>query len=219
MAEQIPRLGEILVKLGLATRDQVQHALARQATSRTRLGEILVEAGVITSRQLESALAEQRRWAARGVLGLAMLAFQPAASIAGSAVLNIRGEIPAVSSVQLSQANVILPADLRRPLENAVITSVTERSNSRGAYTITIVSDAAQSGGRPALVNQDSGTAIPYRLTYGNQEVRFEGDRAVLTRPAGKTVHPQSIAISTDPSATLPAGEYADRLTLVLSAR
>lgn len=220
MVEPTPRLGEVLVKLGLATRHQVQHALGLQRTSRAKLGEVMVAAGFITRTQLESALSEQCRRATGGILGLAMMTLQPTSVLAGSsAVLTIRGEIPAVSSIQLTQANVQLPTDLRRPVENAVITSVTERSNSRGAYTVTIVSDAAQSTGRPALVNPESGATIPYRLTYGDEELRFDGGRAVLERPTAKASQSQAIAISTQPGAALVSGQYGDRLTLVLSTR
>jgi hypothetical protein len=220
MTEQIPRLGEILIKLGLVTQQQVQHALDAQKHSRTQIGEVMVAAGIITRVQLNSALAAQRRWARGGVVGLALMALQPAAALAGgSAVFNLTANIPATSTIRLAQASVPLPTDLRRPIDHAVITSITERSNSRGAYTVMIVSDAAQSNGQPALVNAESGAAIPYRLTYGDQDLHFDGDRAVIERPSGKASQAQTIAISTQPNATLAPGKYGDRLTIVLSAR
>ena len=57
-------IGEILIDLGHATNEQVQEALATQATvdpshSPPLLGEILVQMGVVTDDQVREALAAQ----------------------------------------------------------------------------------------------------------------------------------------------------------------
>lgn len=59
-----PRLGEILVSDGAATKEQVLDALneqRRQADPHTPLGEILIQAKAITERALEAALHKQER--------------------------------------------------------------------------------------------------------------------------------------------------------------
>jgi type II secretory ATPase GspE/PulE/Tfp pilus assembly ATPase PilB-like protein len=54
------RVGEILIEAGLVTRQQVDEALAIQATEkRKRIGTILMELGMITEEQLLSALAQK----------------------------------------------------------------------------------------------------------------------------------------------------------------
>jgi len=58
------RLGELLVKRGLVTEEQVEECLKIQATSGKRLGDVLVERGYITKNMLEDVLAEYRASAA-----------------------------------------------------------------------------------------------------------------------------------------------------------
>ena len=53
------RLGEMLVKQGWISRQDLARALDRQRTSRQRLGEILVEMGRISDGQLQQTLQEQ----------------------------------------------------------------------------------------------------------------------------------------------------------------
>ena len=53
------RLGDILVKRGHISDDQLQSALATQGSERGMLGAILMRRGLITLEQLGSALAEQ----------------------------------------------------------------------------------------------------------------------------------------------------------------
>ena len=51
------RLGEIIVEMGLATREQVDEAMALQAETRKRVGQLLLEQGDITLLELTKALA------------------------------------------------------------------------------------------------------------------------------------------------------------------
>ncbi len=53
------RLGDILVRQGLISEGQLQHALASQASERGMLGAILLQRGLINHQQLGGALAEQ----------------------------------------------------------------------------------------------------------------------------------------------------------------
>ena len=52
-------LGEILVKRGLITQDELKDALQYQSINKEFLGQILLRKGLITERQLLEALSEQ----------------------------------------------------------------------------------------------------------------------------------------------------------------
>nr|HDM59905.1 type II secretion system protein GspE [Bacillota bacterium] len=54
-----PRLGEILLREGVITKRQLEHALRVQRQTGRMLGEVLVELGYITYEQLADALAKQ----------------------------------------------------------------------------------------------------------------------------------------------------------------
>ncbi|RLD99176.1 MAG: hypothetical protein DRI91_01405, partial [Aquificota bacterium] len=54
------RLGELLVKRGLVSLEQIEEALKIQATTGKRLGDILVERGYITREALERVLEEYK---------------------------------------------------------------------------------------------------------------------------------------------------------------
>ena len=51
------RLGEIIVEMGAATKEQVEDAMAQQAETRKRVGQLLLEQGVISLLDLTRALA------------------------------------------------------------------------------------------------------------------------------------------------------------------
>lgn len=54
-----PKLGELLIEMGLLTGEQLQVALERQKQDRRRLGSILVELGLINETRLVKALSRQ----------------------------------------------------------------------------------------------------------------------------------------------------------------
>jgi type IV pilus assembly protein PilB len=55
------KLGELLVRIGLVTDEQIQHALERQAAEGGRLGAALVRDLALSEEQLATALAEQKQ--------------------------------------------------------------------------------------------------------------------------------------------------------------
>ena len=54
-------LGNILIRRGLVTSEQIARAIQRQLMAMPPLGEILIEMGAIDREQLEEALYEQRK--------------------------------------------------------------------------------------------------------------------------------------------------------------
>ena len=55
----IPRLGDILVEQGIASAEQIKHALEMQASTGQRLGSILISSGLATEEQVTEARAVQ----------------------------------------------------------------------------------------------------------------------------------------------------------------
>lgn len=53
------RLGEILIKAGILTEDQLNHGLAKQQHTRAPIGEILIQLGYVTEAQIKHALELQ----------------------------------------------------------------------------------------------------------------------------------------------------------------
>ncbi len=53
------RLGEILIKAGILTEDQLNHGLAKQQHTREPIGEILIQLGYVTESQIKHALELQ----------------------------------------------------------------------------------------------------------------------------------------------------------------
>jgi hypothetical protein len=80
-----PRLGHVLLDLGLLDAAQLSTGLAEQRRRGERIGETLVRLGVIDSTQLGTALAEQRRRWIAAAFGTAMMALQPVPAMARSA--------------------------------------------------------------------------------------------------------------------------------------
>jgi len=60
MASDNERLGEVLVRIGLITGEQLATGLLNQASTGGRLGDVLVRSRVITEDQIAAALAEQK---------------------------------------------------------------------------------------------------------------------------------------------------------------
>ncbi|HLI12669.1 MAG TPA: hypothetical protein VKY65_13820 [Alphaproteobacteria bacterium] len=101
-----PRLGELLVAQGALSRGQLAEALAAQRRGRERIGETLLRLGLITRRQLAAALFEQYRYWMAGAFGLAFMALEPAAGIAGTthAELQVSAEVVNAGTVDAQLA-------------------------------------------------------------------------------------------------------------------
>jgi hypothetical protein len=80
-----PRLGELLLDLGLLNREQLGRALEEQCADHERIGETLVRLGLVDRGQLFRALVEQRRRWLAASFGAAMMAIQPVAAMGRTA--------------------------------------------------------------------------------------------------------------------------------------
>ncbi|MGE5538395.1 MAG: hypothetical protein ACM30I_07240 [Gemmatimonas sp.] len=155
----------------------------------------------------------------RSLLACAAAVVACFATEARAETINLSGVVPAKSGVRLVQRQSVLPADLRQPLHDFVLFSLVLQTNNNLRYTLTVLSESARENGSAALVDQQTGSAIPYTLALGSQEVRFQDGKAVLetgsqTNKSGKS---EDLKISTRPGSTMAAGQYEEHLTLVMS--
>ena len=68
-AAGVERLGELLVREGLITREQLQQALEQQQGSGQRLGYVLVKSGMVQEIEITKMLARQLRVCLRSTSG------------------------------------------------------------------------------------------------------------------------------------------------------
>jgi hypothetical protein len=168
------------------------------------------------SRDTHRALSYRIRWPLRptgaALLGAAALAL---AAPAGADTINLSGVVPAKSGVRLIQRQVTVPTDPRQPLRDFVLVSLVLQTNNRLGYKLSVLSDNARENGDAALVDAQTGTAIPYSLKLGDQDVHFHDGLAVVDDTSAKVNKSEDLKISTHAGAA--SGQYEERLTLVMS--
>ncbi len=59
--EEYHRLGQLLIRGGHITTEQLEHALEQQKGSFLKLGELMVQSGVVNQNQIDEALEIQAR--------------------------------------------------------------------------------------------------------------------------------------------------------------
>jgi hypothetical protein len=216
---QIPRIGELLIRRGLIRKHQLDESLGEQHLNGGTLGAILVSSGALSHRELTGALKEQRqlRNAIAAVLTVGSLVSPLAAAAGTTGSVRISGSISAMADLEIRQDQVNIDQDLRKAVDNELVTQVVERSNTQIGYSVRLVSESARGGAGPALTHYDSAAAVPYALTYGGKDVVFASGEATLSYnagPTGKLGEARELRISTFPANNLAAGGYADILTL-----
>ena len=104
-----PKLGEILTKAGLVTKEQLEKALEIQRGTTKRLGEVLVELGLVTELDIASSLSKQ--------LGI------PYASRASGLLRPLKGEgLEQCVPVDFARQHLVLP--LSRTLNSLTVACV-----------------------------------------------------------------------------------------------
>jgi hypothetical protein len=204
-------LGNILVASGQITRDQLESALLRQATSGRRLGEELIDASQASVGQIESGLLLQKRlitYALKVTLGLAPLvtllpsaeAVQKHAALAVSVtvIANARMQ-PSYQATQLT----ITEADVARGyVEVAAASRFSVRTNSRTGYLmefhpLTDIFESVHVAGLGSAVQfgADGGSVVQRSLTASNldHELSF---RFTLRSQARPGLYPWPLQLS-----------------------
>lgn len=89
-------------------------------------------------------------------------------------------------------------------------------------FTVSLVSRNAESTGTPSLVDQETGRALPYLLTYDGDPLMFvDGEAQIASGPnAGdreKGLKPLELGMAK--AANLAGGHFQERLVIVIAAR
>lgn len=155
-------------------------------------------------------------------VGAGLLLYAPDNALAQqSASISLRGYVPETSIVQLLEVHPIISTDMRAPVRDALVARVLEQSNSRSGYVITLTSESAERQGRAALLTARTDGRLAYRVSYDGAPLQFVGGKAQIQRHERTRGQPRqsNIRITTDGEGSLPAGAYADTLTIAIAAR
>lgn len=206
------RLGDILVSSGQISREQLEHALRRQAATSKKLGEVLIEEGYAQPRQVSHGIQLQQK-----LLTAVLVAILSLASLPGA-----EAEAASASSAQLRVSATVLPyttMDVRNRAQMVTVTesdiargyvdivggsSIEVKSNSRDGYYLsfecfdpTFRQVRIDGLGRPATIG--AGSAIVPMAMDGRQ-VRLEVSyRFVLSDDMTPGVYPWPLTVSVMP--------------------
>jgi len=108
-----------------------------------------------------------------------------------TATLTLQGNVPGVLDISVSPAANANNLDLTTDQSNLTVATVTERSNQKNGYTVTLQSaNAAATGGNTAYFQSTDPTVadtLNYTLSYGGTAVTFTSGLATITDTTGKT--------------------------------
>ncbi len=162
---------------------------------------------------------------------VAVLASAPGSSKAGtSGTLHIAGQVFARATLWVSQFSLSISSfsslnsagSLTRKIVGfgQIWLADLGISGNGSKFTVSVQSANAQDSGQPSLVDQDTGAAIPYRLTYGGSNLTFVGGEAQLAAVPGETATaPLPLALAVPPGSDVADGRFQERIVLVVKAR
>lgn len=149
---------------------------------------------------------------------LLLCAFSTLQAASDSAKLELRAQIEEVLQIVVDADSIAdnMVVSLDDTIEDLLVGTVTERTNSKTGYTVTIKSDNAS-----LLVNEDGSMAIPYTVIYGESIIDLSGGSSTVvdtnsrTTAAG-TIREVRISYTTQ---DIRADVYEDILTFVISSK
>lgn len=174
------------------------------------------------------------RCVSMAAIGLAVcLIAAPADSLAGTAgSIRLAGRVFGRATIWLSQLTLSFSSvgtlssagSLTRKIVGIGQIWLTDlRISGNGSkFTVSVQSVSAEQSGEPSLVDQDTGEAIPYRLTYGGADLNFSGSEAWLAGVDKATAvgeAPQPLALALPRGTDVTGGRFADHLVVVVRAR
>jgi len=135
-----------------------------------------------------------------------------------SVTLELRVTVEEILEITVDAENVAdnMVVSIDDALNELLVGTVTERTNSRTGYTVTIRSENAS-----LLVNSDSSFTIPYTVTYGNEVIDLSGGSKIVvdttsTTPASGSTREVKVSYTTQ---DVRADVYEDILTFVISSK
>lgn len=145
------------------------------------------------------------------------------AAVSGTAAANpksnlqIAGYVPARASISMTQTASLVPLASRRG--RVILTELNISANNK-LFSVKLSSTNTTSDGSPAFVDEIGDRSVPYRLTFGGREVRFENGEAQLAMNAGaESGAPQLLELELTDDQSPAAGSFEDRLLVVITAR
>ena len=108
-----------------------------------------------------------------------------------SGSLTLRGTIPQILQLTIAPVGSLEALDLTVAIPVTTIATVTEKTNRRTGYNVTIKSSSAEAAGTAGPVFKGLDTSntetLPYILTYGGNALTFTAGIATIIGPAAKT--------------------------------
>jgi hypothetical protein len=141
-----------------------------------------------------------------------------------SGTLVLQGTVPGILDISVAASSISASLDLSATSQ-FVVASVTERSNKRAGYTVTVSSQNATgaASGIPFLKGGDAANTdvLEYALAYGGVPVSLSGGSAIISdvstkTPAAGTVKPLQISYNGE---FLFEDTYSDTLTFTIAAK
>jgi len=150
-----------------------------------------------------------------------------AAGAATSGTLNLQGSVPGILDITVTPEAGSGSLDLSIDAAGVKVASVTERSNKKAGYTVTLESaNAAAAGGSvPFFENIDPEIAdvLNYQISYGDTLLTLTGGSATISDVVEKTSgagNTKDVFIDYNGATDFPyEGTYTDTLTFTITAK
>lgn len=196
------RLGEILIRAGVLTEDQLNHGLAKQQHTRAPIGEILIELGYVTEAQIKHALEVQygvKSFEFKNRVPAELTKLIPDSMIKQHKILPV--SIAQMTVAMVDPGNILALDDLRLRFKGVSIQPVVITEAQFREVVKSLPHDAASDEGEPAASVEEQtasqlamailGNALRRRATeivLEPQEhettVRFRIDGALVKEPS-----------------------------------
>jgi hypothetical protein len=156
-------------------------------------------------------------------LTLALLGTAGAAWAQSSGTLTIQGTVAAVNTIAVAPQSGYNTLNISGGVSGQNVANITETSNDRNGYTVTMTSlNAGASGSSLFLAEPGPGTnTVPYSLTYNSVAVSFSSGSATLTSATSRTALAgvvKALAI-TIAASWVDAATYSDTLTFTIAGK
>ena len=144
---------------------------------------------------------------------------------ATTGTLTLTGTVPAVLDISVTAQPAASTLDLSATISGVSVASVTERSNRKPGYTVTLHSVNAGSGTTFLFKSADvtNTDSLAYTLTYGGSPVTLVSGSALITDATAKTPAAgvtKDLQISYNGAASfLNQDSYSDTLTFTITAK
>ena len=166
-----PRLGDVLIRSGALTEEQLDHALAQQARNHRPLGELLIKLGYITDDKMRQALARQLHISFVDLDGITI--DKQLAKVINSAFARRHGLVPIA---RIAQTLTVCMSD---PTQRAVIEDL-KRVSGLAVTVVTASNDAIRRAHRriygdtsQTVVRQESVDLLVDDVTQNKSRSRY----------------------------------------------